>query len=76
MLPALTAVVVAVGLSGWYLSGADGPRAQVVSCWLAVAGYASAMSYYAFRASRQMDRADPAQILDHPGHRERGLRRR
>jgi diguanylate cyclase (GGDEF)-like protein len=53
------AAVVAVGLSGWYLFTGEGLRLQVVSCWLAVAMFASAMSYYAFRASRQMDRADP-----------------
>ncbi|GAA3347271.1 hypothetical protein GCM10020358_61410 [Amorphoplanes nipponensis] len=53
------AVTAAFALSGWYVSTAAGLRVQVLSCWLAVALFASAMSYYAFRASRQMDRADP-----------------
>ncbi|MET0419680.1 MAG: GGDEF domain-containing protein, partial [Actinoplanes sp.] len=58
-LPVVIAVVAAAGLSGWFLTTSHGLRFQVLSCWVAVALFASAMSYYALRASRLIDRADP-----------------
>ncbi|MBU2670249.1 GGDEF domain-containing protein [Actinoplanes bogorensis] len=52
-------VVVVPALCGWYLSTTAGLRFQVLSCWLAVALFASGMSYHSFRAARRMERADP-----------------
>ncbi|WP_189330863.1 GGDEF domain-containing protein [Actinoplanes ianthinogenes] len=49
------AAVVAVVLACWFNVTTAGLRFQVVCCWLAVAVFASSMSYFAFRASRQMD---------------------
>ncbi|WP_433304797.1 hypothetical protein ACQP2F_16295 [Actinoplanes sp. CA-030573] len=57
MLPGAAALTVI--LSGSYLSTTAGLRLQVASCWLAVGTFASLMSYFAFRASRQMERTDP-----------------
>ncbi|GAA4605918.1 diguanylate cyclase (GGDEF)-like protein [Actinoplanes octamycinicus] len=53
-----TAAAVAVVLAGWFNLTTAGLRLQVVCCWLAVAVFASSMSYFAFRASRQMDPSD------------------
>ncbi len=57
-LPAV-AVTVAACLSAWYVLTSADLRLQVLTCWLAVAVFASTMSYFAYRASRQVDRADP-----------------
>ncbi|MEU4427437.1 GGDEF domain-containing protein [Actinoplanes sp. NPDC024001] len=53
------AAVVVLALAGWFMSTTAGLRVQVLSCWLAVAVFASMMSYFAFRASTRMDRSDP-----------------
>ncbi|MGK5682193.1 diguanylate cyclase [Actinoplanes sp. URMC 104] len=57
-LPAAVTVVTAA-LAGWCLATSAGLRLQVVACWLAVAVFASLMSYHAYRAGRQMAPDDP-----------------
>ncbi|MEV4278547.1 GGDEF domain-containing protein [Actinoplanes xinjiangensis] len=53
------AAAVVVILSGWFLLTSAGARLQTLSCWSAVAVFASMMSYFAFRASRRMNADDP-----------------
>ncbi|MEU4621902.1 GGDEF domain-containing protein [Actinoplanes sp. NPDC023801] len=55
--PAGAAAVVLV-LSSWFTLTSAGARLQTLSCWFAVAVFASMMSYFAFRASRRMHATD------------------
>ncbi|GAA1821167.1 diguanylate cyclase [Planosporangium flavigriseum] len=51
--------VAATALVGMYLLDLGGLTFQVISAWLSIALCASTMAFYAYRASRIMDRADP-----------------
>jgi diguanylate cyclase (GGDEF)-like protein len=50
---------VALVLAVWCTTTTAALRLQVFTSWLAVAVFASAMSYFAFRAGKRMDRTDP-----------------